>query len=88
METATKKATFSLSCGVLEELDEAVKRGMAPSKNALIERALLKELRELRRRQDRLRLEEAIKDPLFLRDLADVEQDFQSADAETARRIA
>ncbi len=88
METATKKATFSLSREVLEDLDEAVKRGMAPSKNALVERALLKELRELRRRQDRLRLEEAVKDPLFLRDLADVEQDFQLADAETARRIA
>ncbi len=88
METATKKATFSLSREVLEDLDEAVKRGMAPSKNALVERALLKELRELRRHQDRLRLEEAVKDPLFLRDLADVEQDFRLADAETARRIA
>ncbi len=87
METAAKKATFSLSREILEDLDEAVKRGAAPSKNALVERALLKELRELRRRQDRQRMEEALKDPLFLRDLEEVEEAFRSADAETARRI-
>lgn len=87
METAAKKATFSLSREILEDLDEAVKRGAAPSKNALVERALLKELRELRRREDRQRMEEALKDPLFLRDLEEVEGAFQSADEETARRI-
>ncbi len=87
MPTRAKKATFSLREDVLAAVDEAVARGNAPSKNAFVERALVKELQELRRQQRRRRWEQAAQDPLLLRDIADVELAFESADAETARRI-
>lgn len=81
----TKKATFNLSTEVLDALNEVAAQRLAPSKNALVERALVKELRELRRRQRKAQWEEAMRDPLFLKDIEDVESDFKFADAETAR---
>lgn len=87
MATKTKKATFSLHEDVLEALDEAVSEGAAPSKNAFVERALVKELKELRRKARRAQWEQAAGDSLFLKDLEEVEDAFGSADAETARGI-
>jgi Arc/MetJ-type ribon-helix-helix transcriptional regulator len=84
---STKKATFNLHRDVIEQLDRAVSRGAAPSKNALVERALRRELDDLRRRERQLRWQAAARDPLLLRDLAEVEQSFTVADAETARSI-
>ena len=79
-----KKATFSLSSGVLAQLDEAIRHGNAPSKNAFVERAVASALREVQREERRRRWEEAMHDPLFRRDLAEVEATFATADAETA----
>ena len=87
MAMPTRKATFSLPEDVLRAVGEAVSRGAAPSKNALVERALARELREIRRQVRRHRWEEASRDPLFLQDVADVGREFQSADAQTARSI-
>ena len=87
MSEKTKKATFNLHIGVLAELDEVMAHGIVPSKNALVERALLKELDELRRQARRALWQEAVKDPLFMRDIEEVEADFRYADAETAGRI-
>jgi hypothetical protein len=87
MRGKTKKATFNLHIDVLAALDEVMAQGIVPSKNALVEQALLKELQELRR-QIRLRLwQEGAKDALLLKDIEDVENDFRVADAETAKRI-
>ena len=88
MVAKLKKATFSLPEDVLGSLSEAVARGAAPSKNALVERALARELKELRRQARQALWEEAAKDPLFLKDIKDVEEAFRDADAETAERIA
>jgi metal-responsive CopG/Arc/MetJ family transcriptional regulator len=82
-----KNATFSLPIQLLQEMDVAVQQGASPSKNALVERAIRRELAEIRRLARRALLEEAKRDPLFLRDLSDVERDFAEADAETAREI-
>jgi len=49
MRAKTKKATFKLPVDVINALAEVMARGMAPSKNALVEQALLKELKELRK---------------------------------------
>jgi hypothetical protein len=87
MPEKTKKATFNLHVEILNDLDEAMKKGMASSKNALVEQALIKELKELRRSARKNRWEEAAKDPLFLKDIAQIECEFKSADSETARRI-
>ena len=87
MSGKTKKATFNLPPDVLTAMDEAMAEGAAPSKNALVERALVRELDELRRRARKLRWEEGAKDPALLKDISEVEVAFQSADAETAGRM-
>ncbi|MDD4860022.1 MAG: hypothetical protein PHR56_07450 [Dehalococcoidales bacterium] len=87
MSTKTKKATFNLHTNVLNELDKMMAQGIASSKNALVEQALVKELKELKRQARKSLWQQAAKDPLFLKDVAQVEADFKSADAETARGI-
>ena len=72
---------------VIAALDEATASGAAPSKNALVERALVKELRELRRQMRQEQWQEGAKDPLLLKDISEVEASFQFADAETAGRM-
>lgn len=87
MREKTKKATFNLRADVLAELDEVMAKGMATSKNALVEQALKDKLSELRRQARKALWEEAAKDSLFLKDVEEIETAFQTADAETARRI-
>ncbi|MBI4319235.1 MAG: hypothetical protein HY675_12160 [Chloroflexi bacterium] len=87
MAGSSKKATFTISRDVLEALNGAVTAGAAPSKNAFVERALVKELKELRRLARRAQWEEAMRDPQFLKDLSEVETAFAPADAETAKGI-
>ncbi|MDO8568016.1 MAG: hypothetical protein Q7R57_04805 [Dehalococcoidales bacterium] len=87
MPGKTKKATFNLHTDVLNELDEAMSRGIAPSKNALVERALLRELKELRKQARRKAWQAGAKDAQLLKDIEDVESDFRTADAETAPRV-
>jgi len=88
MHAKTKKATFNLHPEVLDALDEAMAHGAAPSKNALVEQALVKELKDLRRRERQARWKEGAKDPLLIRDIEEVNEDFKHADAETAGRIS
>lgn len=88
MPSRAKKATFSLNREILSALDEAVTQGAAPSKNALVERALRSELKEIERQNRRARWEEAAADPLLLADLTELEASFGPADAESAERIA
>jgi hypothetical protein len=87
MYAKTKKATFNLHPDVIAALDKAMAKGAAPSKNILVERALVKELKELQKQNRKSRWEEGSKDPLLLKDIETVEVDFLSADVETARRI-
>ena len=83
----TKKATFNLHHDVLAALDEAMAQGAASSKNALVEQALVKELKEWQKQARKAWWEEGARDHLLLKDIKEIEADFQSADAETARRI-
>jgi len=87
MREKTKKATFNLHTDVLESMDEIMASGMVSSKNALVEQALIKELKELKRQRRKALWQEAVKDPLFMKDIEDIEADFRYADAETARWI-
>ena len=81
---ATKvKATFSIRRELLEAVASAVAEGAAPSKNALVERALQHELRDLHRRALKALWAQAATDPLFLRDVEEIHDAFASADAET-----
>lgn len=87
MRGKTKKATFNLHTDVLDALDEIMALGIIPSKNALVEQALIKEVKDLRRQERKALWQEAVNDPLFLRDIEKVEEDFQYSDAETAGRM-
>ena len=87
MSGKTKKATFNLHPDVLAALDKATAEGAAPSKNILVERALIKELKELQRQARQARWKEGARDKLLIKDINEVEAAFSSADAETARRI-
>ena len=87
MSEKTKKATFNLHPNVLAALDKAMAEGVAPSKNVLVEQALVKELREIRRQARQARWEEGAKDPALLKDISEIEVAFQSADVEAAGRI-
>ena len=87
MRRKTKKATFNLHTDVLAALDEIMAQGMVPSKNALVEQALNKELKELQRQARQRLWQEGAKDTLLLKDVEDTEAAFRTADAETARRI-
>jgi len=87
MREKTKKATFNLHITVLDAMDEVMARGMAASKNALVEQALIKEVKELRRQQRKTLWQEAARDALFLSDIKQVEHDFRYADAETAGKM-
>ena len=87
MSEKTKKATFNLHPDVLAELDKAMTEGVAPSKNALVERALVKELKELRRQARQALWGKGAKDPILLKDISDIDVAFYTADAETAGRI-
>lgn len=87
MATRSRKVTYYLSEELLAAIDQAVARGVAPSKNALVERALARAIEEIEQEWLRRQWEEAARDPLFLKDIQEVEEDFRFADAETARGI-
>jgi hypothetical protein len=87
MKEKTKKATFNLHTSVLEALNDAMAQGIAPSKNTLVEQALIKELNELKRQARKVRWQAAAKDPLFLGDIEQAETDFEGADNESAGSI-
>jgi hypothetical protein len=87
MRSKTKKATFNLHIDVLDALDEIMARGTVPSKNALVEQALIKEVRELRRQERKALWQDAVKDPLFLKDIEKVQKDFLYSDAESGETM-
>lgn len=87
MKAKTKKVTFNLPEDVLNSLDEIMEQGIAASKNALVEQALKEELKRIKKELRRKAWEEAAKDPLLIRDITEIENDFRYADAESARRI-
>ena len=87
MREKTKKATFNLHIDVLNALDEAMVQGIAPSKNALVEQALIRELKELRRQVRQTRWKEGAGDPKLIKDIEQIKTDFQFADDEIAWKI-
>ena len=87
MRGKTKKATFNLHIDVLAAIDKAMDQGIAPSKNALVEQALIKELKELRKQARQVQWQEGSRDPLLLKDVGEIEASFLSVDAEVTRRM-
>ena len=82
-----RKSTFFLSEDTLSEIKELIAIKGLRSQNALVEEALREYIDKTRREIRRQSYLEAIRDPRFLKDMEDVEKDFQFADAETASMI-
>lgn len=82
-----RKVTFTLDSRLVEQLQRAVREGRAKSQTAFIEDALKTKLRKLEREEWVRSLEAASKDPMYLADIEEVEEDFKYADAEAARTI-
>jgi Arc/MetJ-type ribon-helix-helix transcriptional regulator len=85
--TATPKVTFSLPADLTREMREVVSAGLFPSQNVLVRLALTKELKRARTEQLRREFQEAAQDPLFLQDIKETAQAFESTDSETARMM-
>ena len=67
-----KKTGYQIRLSVVQAVRDAVDQGAAESQNAFVERALVRELEELRRRQVYDAYAEAAGDPAFLKDMGAV----------------
>jgi hypothetical protein len=85
--TARKKSTYFLSEKTLSEIKAIVPAKGLRSQNALVEEALRNYIDEFKRENLQKKYLEASRDPQFLSDIKEVENDFQKADAETAKMI-
>ena len=64
------------------QVKEAVRYGYYKSLTSFVENALKNELRALKKAKIRKEIIEASKDPLFLADIAEIEEDFKYSDYE------
>ena len=82
-----KKVTLTLPAELMAEVQALVAEGRAASQSAFVTDALAQKVREVQLARLREELRRAANDPLFLRDVAETEQAFESADGEAARMI-
>lgn len=71
-----RKTGFQLRQSVVEAVKAAVERGAAESQNAFVERAIVRELQELRRQRVYAAYAEAAADPVFMAEMQDVTDAF------------
>ena len=76
------KTTFVIKDELIMQVKEAVKYGYYKSLTSFVENALKNELRALKKAKIRKEIIEASKDPLFLADIAEIEEDFKYSDYE------
>ena len=73
-----RKTGFQIRQSVLLAVREAVEEGAAPSQNAFVERALVRELKELRRQRVYEAYARAARDPAFRQDMESVTDAFDA----------
>ncbi len=76
------KTTFIIKEEIIMQVKKAVKDGYYKSMTSFVENALKNEVKYLRKEKIRKELQEASKDPLFLADIKEVENDFKYSDFE------
>lgn len=74
-----RKTGWQVRSSVAEAVRQAVEAGAAESQNAFVERAVVRELRELRRQRVYDSYAQAALDPAFREDMADVTRAFAPA---------
>lgn len=72
-----KKTGYQIRLSVAQAVREAVDKGAAKSQNAFVERALVRELSEIRRRQVYEAYAEAAGDPAFLKDMGEATEAYE-----------
>lgn len=77
-----RKTGWQVRSSVADAVKQAVEKGTAESQNAFVERALVRELHELRRQHVYDAYAEAASDPLFLTDMEGVTRDLESVAAD------
>ena len=74
-----KKTGYQIRLSVVKAVREAVDQGAAESQNAFVERALVRELKELRRREVYEAYAEAARDPAFVEDMGSTTEAYETA---------
>jgi hypothetical protein len=77
-----RKTGYQLRQSVIDAVKAAVEQGAAESQNAFVERAVVRELRELRRQRVYAAYAEAAADPEFLADMQAVTEALDPAAGE------
>ncbi len=76
------KTTFIIKDEIIMQVKEAVRYGYYKSFTSFVENALNSELKVLKKAEIRKEIIAASKDPLFLADIAEIEEDFKYSDFE------
>jgi Arc/MetJ-type ribon-helix-helix transcriptional regulator len=76
------KTTLVIKDEIIMQVKEAVKYGYYKSLTSFVENALNNELKALKKAEIRKEIIAASKDPLFLADIAEIEEDFKYSDFE------
>jgi len=76
------KTTFVIKDEIIMQVKEAVKYGYYKSLTSFVENALKNELNTIKKAEIRKEIITASKDPLFLADIAEIEEDFKYSDFE------
>lgn len=79
------KATFVLDDLVLQQAKECVKENRLKSLSAFVEKAIRDELEKMRKDAINSSIAKAAKDPLFMADIMEIQQDFAHADFEAVK---
>lgn len=74
-----QKMGWQVRSSVADAVRRAVEEGVADSQNAFVERALIRELRELRRSRVYDAYSQAASDPTFLEDMSRTTREFEPA---------
>lgn len=81
-----RKTRWQVRQSVAEAVKQAVEAGAAESQNAFVERALIRELRELRRRRVYDAYAQAAADPIFMADMRSTTAAFAATAADGLAR--
>jgi hypothetical protein len=68
-----QKTGYQLRRSIVLAVRDAVQDGAAESQNAFVERALIRELQELRKEKLAAAYEEAARDPVFMQEMRDLD---------------
>jgi Arc/MetJ-type ribon-helix-helix transcriptional regulator len=80
-----RKVSYQLRESVAQSVRAAVEAGAAPSANAFVEEAILRQLKELRRERLYAAYQEAANDPEYVAEMAELTAEFDFAVADGLR---